>query len=109
MDSVEARIVLGAFPAGDWPAEDPFFREALSLAETDRELAAWLRTNRDFDAAVSICLRNVVPPADLKAEILAGRRPARIPERDDDPAAGISRVSLMGQTRGLGGCRPSPV
>lgn len=74
MNRTEAQFILGACPPGPLPTDDPQVAEALALAEQDPELSRWLRETRAFDAAVAVQLRQVAPPADLRAALLAGRR-----------------------------------
>jgi anti-sigma factor RsiW len=67
----EARLILQSCRPGSQDAADPQFAEALALVKQDPELAAWFEQQQKFDALVGGSLRQVRPPARLKAEILA--------------------------------------
>ncbi|HEY4414967.1 MAG TPA: hypothetical protein VGO57_04665 [Verrucomicrobiae bacterium] len=67
----EAKLILQSCRPGGRDAGDPQFAEALALAKTDSELAAWFAGQQRFDANVSAGLQQVRVPARLKAEILA--------------------------------------
>lgn len=72
-------FILGACPPGPWPTDDTEVAEALTFAESDPELQAWLAETRTFDAAMAARLRSIEPPADLLDSILAGRRATPAP------------------------------
>lgn len=83
MNNDEAKFILQAYRSGGGDASDALFAPALEQARRDPALAAWFEREWAHDAAVTAKLRDIVPPADLRAAILAGgratsrRRPAR--------------------------------
>jgi len=56
------------------PGLDPEVAEALRLLASDPELRAWYERSRAFDTLVASRLREIRPPADLEASLLAGLR-----------------------------------
>jgi hypothetical protein len=74
MNNQEAKFILGAYRPDGRDAGDPAFTDALAHAERDPELRAWLEQQRKFDTSVSTKLKEVAPPAELRAAILAGAR-----------------------------------
>jgi hypothetical protein len=72
MTNQEAKFTLGAYRAGGQDAGDPVFAEALEQAKRDPALGAWLAREQAHDAIVAAKLREVAPPAGLRAAILAG-------------------------------------
>src|ERR1700761_3236826 len=76
----EAKLILQSYRPGGQDAGDPQFAEALALAKTDPELAAWFAGQQRFDANVSVGLQQVRVPARLKAEILALGKSDALPE-----------------------------
>lgn len=77
MNNQEAKFILGAYRPNGPDAGDPMFAEALGQAERDPELRAWLERERKFDTAFAGRLRDIAPPAELRAAILAGARASR--------------------------------
>jgi hypothetical protein len=77
MNIQEAKFILGAYRPNGRDAADPMFAEALGQAERDPELRAWLERERKFDTAFAGRLRDIAPPAELRAAILAGARASR--------------------------------
>lgn len=68
----EARFILQARrPHGADDAVPPM-AEALAVAGRDPALGAWLAREEKFDGTVTHALRQVAPPAALRAAILAG-------------------------------------
>ena len=77
MDKNEAkRLLLGFRSRVD--DEEPMFREALALAETDPELKAWLVAERQRTEALQGKLREIEPPDDLLFKIIR-QKPALPP------------------------------
>jgi hypothetical protein len=74
MDKQEAKLVLQALRPEDFNSHLPAVTEALGFVERDPELKAWWETQRAFDRKVAAKLKEVPPPADLRATILAGRK-----------------------------------
>jgi len=74
MTNQEAKFTLSAYRANGQDAGDPAFAEALAQAKQDPALGAWLARAQAHDAAVAAKLREVAPPAALRAAILAGAR-----------------------------------
>ncbi len=73
MNSQEAKLILRACRPHGQDREDTVMREAMDLACADPDLGLWLAKEQSFDAAISAKLATVPVPANLKAEILAGR------------------------------------
>ena len=71
MDRKEAQLVLSVLRPGGLEANEPFFAEALALAETDPELKAWWQAQQDFDRKISAKLRDIPVPENLRESILA--------------------------------------
>ena len=71
MNQDEAKAILQAYRPGGKDAGDPYFAEALALAQKDPELNAWFGEQQAFDARISGSLQQVRVPSRLKAEILA--------------------------------------
>jgi hypothetical protein len=68
----EAKLLLGLFrPDLDDPA-DPLFSEALSLLESDPELAEWFADEKSFDREVREAFSADLPPSALRDSLLAG-------------------------------------
>jgi hypothetical protein len=74
MNNQEAKFILGAYRSDGQDAGDPIFADALAQAARDPELGAWLERQRKFDTALAGKLRDIIPPAELRAAILAGGR-----------------------------------
>lgn len=71
MTPEEARIVLGSMRPDRSDAEDPLFREALDLVESDEELREWFEGHQAVDRMVAEKLRALELPADLRTGIHA--------------------------------------
>lgn len=74
MTNQEAKFTLGAYRASGQDAGDPAYAEALQRTRDDPQLGAWFERARAHDAAVGAKLREIAPPAELRAAILAGAR-----------------------------------
>lgn len=74
MTNPEAKFTLSAYRASGQDAGDPAFAEALAQAKNDPVLGAWFQRAQEHDAAVGAKLREIAPPAELRAAILAGVR-----------------------------------
>lgn len=74
MNNDEAKFILQAYRSSGSDAGDAVFAPALEQARRDPALAAWFERERAHDAAVTAKLREIAPPADLRAAILAGGR-----------------------------------
>ncbi len=72
MNNDEAKFILRAYRPNGGDASDAMFGAALEQARQDPALARWLEGQQSFDRAVADKLRTIVPPADLRAAILAG-------------------------------------
>ena len=72
MNRKEAKLILQSYRHCGQDAGDPQFAEALVLAQSDVELAAWFADQQKFDAFASRKLKSVDVPPDLKSKILAG-------------------------------------
>lgn len=74
MNNQEAKFILGTYRPDGRDAGDPMFTDALAHAERDPELRTWLEQQRKFDTNVSAKLKEIAPPAELRAAIFAGVR-----------------------------------
>ncbi|MDE3066257.1 MAG: hypothetical protein KGJ60_01770 [Verrucomicrobiota bacterium] len=72
MNHEQAKEILSAYRPGTDDERDPVFAEALELARRDPELAAWLKDQQAFDAAVRRRLVAVRVAPELLDEIRAG-------------------------------------
>ena len=70
MDRKEAQLILSGLRPGGLEANEPFFAEALALAEADPELQAWWQAQQEFDRRVSARLREVPAPNSLRQRCL---------------------------------------
>lgn len=76
MNRQEAKEILLHLRSGiGQPADEE--REALQFAEHDPELRDWFQKQQTFQAEFQRGLRQIQPPAELKARILAGRKIVR--------------------------------
>ncbi|MBI5388676.1 MAG: hypothetical protein HZA90_28780 [Verrucomicrobia bacterium] len=73
----EAKLILQACRPGGQDAANPRCAEAMALAQTDPELAAWLAQERAFDASISAKLKSNPVPPNLRTAILAGEKVIR--------------------------------
>jgi hypothetical protein len=96
MDIEQARHILSAHRPGRDDAEDrALFEEALAQTERDPELAEWFAEQSRLDDLMRDALRDVEPPADLLAAILASAKPAG---QDEAPAgSAFSRQENSGK------------
>jgi hypothetical protein len=74
MNNNEAKFRLRAYRPGGQDAGDAAFCAALTQAERDPALRAWLAREQAFDAMVTTKVRAVAPPPGLREAILAGAR-----------------------------------
>jgi uncharacterized membrane protein YbaN (DUF454 family) len=74
MNDEQIKFLLGACRPGGRDTTDPAIAEALEQARRDPKLKAWLERDQAFGSAVAGKLREVAPPANLRAAILAGAR-----------------------------------
>lgn len=72
MNSDEAKFILQARRPNGTDDGTPAMRDALDQAARDPLVSDWLAKQQRFDGAVTQALRQVQPPADLRALILAG-------------------------------------
>jgi hypothetical protein len=90
MDIEQARHILNAHRPGRDDAEDrALFEEALAQTERDPELAEWFAEQSRLDDLMRDALRNVEPPADLLAAILASAKTSREGEAPAEPAFSV--------------------
>lgn len=78
MDNEQAKFILQAYRAGGQDANDPQFQEALDQVKHDPELARWFEEERALDQAIGAKVKSIPVPADLKANILAGKKVIRL-------------------------------
>lgn len=114
METTEARARLGLYrPGVDDPA-DPFFAEALALAQTDPELARWLAAEQALDAAFADKLKPASSvPADLKTNLLGlanvvAPPPDRWRQRWLPALAGAAVAAAVTWLAALATLRPAP-
>lgn len=75
MERDEAKAILELCRPGMADDQrDPLIAEALRLLDRDAELKAWFDEQQALDARIGEAFNAIVPPADLKASILAGMR-----------------------------------
>lgn len=74
MNNAEAKFILQGYRPGGADAGDATFCAAVEQAKSDPALGEWFAKQQTFDAAVGAKLGEVMPPADLRAAILAGGR-----------------------------------
>lgn len=74
MKNEEAKFILGAYRPDGQDAGDPNFAAALTQANQDPHLRAWLEKQQGFDAALATKLAQIAPPPGLREAILAGAR-----------------------------------
>lgn len=77
MDNEQARFVLGACQPSGSDTSRPEVVEALAQARLDPELGTWLARERRSDAAIADKMRQLEPPTELRARLLAGGRASR--------------------------------
>lgn len=76
MNTAQAKIILSAYrPGRDDQAKEedslPDLREALTRLKTDPELARWFADQSEVDEILRSAWREISPPPDLRARILA--------------------------------------
>lgn len=74
MNNAEAKFILQGYRSNGLDAGDATFCDAIEQAGQDPALGEWFARQQAFDRAVSAKLEQIVPPADLRAAILAGGR-----------------------------------
>lgn len=94
MNNDEAKFILSAYRPGGDDAFDARFTDAIAQAERDPELAAWFKSELQFDAAVADALDAVPPPRDLRTKILAGGEASR-------PRAWSARRTVLALAAGI--------
>lgn len=68
----EAKLILGIYRHNTADALDPFFAQALEMAEADPELAAWFAEELDFDEVVAGSLHGkIAPPEEFRGNLAA--------------------------------------
>lgn len=72
MKNEDAKFILSGYRPGGQDASDPAFAEALEQAKRDPALGKWFAEHQAHAAAVSAKLKEIVPPAQLRAAVLAG-------------------------------------
>jgi uncharacterized membrane protein YbaN (DUF454 family) len=77
MNTIEAKFILQARRPNGRDDGDQRFAAAFAQAQRDPALATWMGREQAFDAVVAEKLRAVMPPAELRAAILAGARMSR--------------------------------
>lgn len=77
MNNQDAKFHLTAYRPGGADAHDPTMIGALEQARNDPSLRVWFEREQAHDAAVAAKLQSIVPPAELRAAILAGARVSR--------------------------------
>lgn len=72
MKNQDAQFILSGYRPGGQDASDPAFAEALEQAKRDPALGKWFAEQQAHAAAVSAKLKEIAPPAHLRAAVLAG-------------------------------------
>jgi hypothetical protein len=72
MKNQDAKFILSGYRPGGQDASDPTFAEALQQAKRDPELGRWFAEQQAHAAAVAAKLKEISPPAQLRAAVLAG-------------------------------------
>ena len=79
MDIHKAKLVLSVYrESGVDPGDRAMFEAALKLATEDQELGEWFANDQAFGKALSSTIREIAPPVDLRAKILAGSSVSRV-------------------------------
>jgi hypothetical protein len=86
MTNQEAKFILRGYRSDRSDTESSLFAEALRQARSDPALGDWLAREQAHDAVVASKLREITPPAGLRAAILAGGRASK-PARESKHAA----------------------
>lgn len=73
MTTQEAKLILQAYRPGGEDAAEPFFAEALELAQTHDELKEWFDGQIFFDSTMGKALQSELPPAGLREAILTAK------------------------------------
>jgi len=73
----EAREILQLYRSSGADRGDPFFAEALALAEADPVLREWFSQQQSFDASVTAASATVAVPAELRDALLSRRQQKR--------------------------------
>jgi len=71
MDKEHAKFILQSYRPDGADAQDPHFKEALTLAAEDRELGEWLAHERAHDSVFTEALNAINIPEGLRTEILS--------------------------------------
>jgi len=77
MNNKEAKFLLQGYRPNGRDAQDPQFIEALEQVKRDPVLTQWFSEQQTFDHAISEKVQSLPVPANLKADILAGRKTLR--------------------------------
>ena len=77
MNNQEAKFILSGYRPNGGDAGDEMFGDALRQAQQDPALAAWFAREQAYDRAVAARLAEIAPPAELRADILAGVRASK--------------------------------
>ena len=86
MDKEQAQFILQSFRPDGADASDADFAEALELATRDRELGAWLASERSADADFAAALSQLEIPEQLRQEVLSVMHG----EQDRDPSLDLA-------------------
>lgn len=77
MDKQSIKEILLRYPPGNDAEVEPELAAARREAEKDPELQEWFAQQQKFQTAMRRAMRQIQPPASLKARILAGRPASR--------------------------------
>ncbi len=95
MTSEEARVVLSAYPPTRSEEDaDEVFVEALEQMRRDPELAQWFEQSRAFDRALTTKIKEIKPPDNLEAAILA-QMPAKPGLRRRQPSRWLALAAAL--------------
>jgi hypothetical protein len=76
MDKKEAEFVLSAYRPNGKDADDSQISTALKMADCDPHLKSWFESEVRQDQIIADKLKELQPPSNLRAQILAGMRMA---------------------------------
>lgn len=85
MEIEDAKLILRSFRPNGEDVGDPFFAEALLLAERDPELAHWFAEQLAFDDKVREAFQQVSAPPHLRDSIRLSQKTARFSQKSIRP------------------------
>lgn len=99
MDREEAQHILELCrPDNLEDRNDPLIAKALAQLEHDDTLRTWFEAQQAIDAEITSAFEDIVPPADLKASILAGMRAHAAQATEASMNSGSNMLSFEPET-----------